>query len=65
VRPLVVVIPRFIQMDMPLPHLRLMAQSQRGVAQVYPLSVGAPVPPEYELPHAVIDPSALMAAKAV
>jgi hypothetical protein len=33
VRPLVVVIPRFIQMDMPLPHLRLMAQSQRGVAQ--------------------------------
>jgi hypothetical protein len=28
------------------------------------LSEGAPVPPESELPHAVIDPSALRAAKA-
>jgi hypothetical protein len=31
---------------------------------VYPLPEGAPVPPELESPHALIDPSALRAAKA-
>jgi hypothetical protein len=46
--PLALAIPRFIQMHLPLP----------------PLSVGAFVPPESESPHAVIDPSALRAAKA-
>jgi hypothetical protein len=60
VRPLIVAIPRFIQMDTPLPPLKLMAQSRL----VYPLSVGAPVLPEYEPPHVVIEPSALRAAKA-
>jgi hypothetical protein len=33
VRPLMVAIPRFIQMDTPLPPLKLMAQSRRGVTQ--------------------------------
>jgi vacuolar-type H+-ATPase subunit F/Vma7 len=75
VRPLVVAIPRFIQLGMPLPPLKPMAQSRRGVtqmleAQVHPLVVaiplpeGAPVPPASESPHAVIEPSALRAAKA-
>jgi hypothetical protein len=31
---------------------------------VYPLPEGAPVPPELESPHALIEPSALRAAKA-
>jgi hypothetical protein len=56
----------FIQISMPLPPLKPMAQSWRGVgiteAQVRPLV--APVPPQSESPHAVIDPSALRAAKA-
>jgi hypothetical protein len=43
------VIPRFIQLLMPLPPLKLS---------------GAFVPPESELPHALIEPSALRAAKA-
>ncbi|VVH64972.1 hypothetical protein BSPLISOX_1585 [uncultured Gammaproteobacteria bacterium] len=30
--PLIVVIPRFIQMDLPLPPLKLMAQFRHGVA---------------------------------
>jgi hypothetical protein len=34
VRPLVAVIPRFIQLDMPLLLLKPMGQSRRGVAQV-------------------------------
>jgi hypothetical protein len=58
VRPLIVVIPRFIQLGMPLPPLKPMAQSRRGVdwiveAQAHPL------------PHDAIDPSALRAAKAL
>jgi hypothetical protein len=62
-------LPRFIQLRLPLPPLKPMGQSRRGVirmmeAQAHPLIEGAPVPPESELPHAVIDPSALRAAKA-
>jgi hypothetical protein len=34
VHPLTVVIPRFIQMHMPLPPLRLTVQSRRGVIQI-------------------------------
>jgi hypothetical protein len=78
VHPLVMAIPRFIQIGIPLPSLKPMAQSRRGAhrvmkAQVHPLeplSEGAPVPsspdvpPQSEAPHAVIDPSALRAAKA-
>jgi hypothetical protein len=47
--------PKFIQIIMPLPPLKLMGQSRRGVVlevQVRPL-----------IAHAVIDPSALRAAK--
>jgi hypothetical protein len=73
--PLALAIPRFIQIIMPLPPLKPMAQSRRGVtqimeAQMHPLtvaiprSVGAFEPPSYESPHAVIEPSALRAAKA-
>jgi hypothetical protein len=51
VHPLLASIPRFIQLRMPLPPLKLMGQSQRGVPQV--------------LPHTLIDPSALRAAKAL
>jgi hypothetical protein len=44
VHPLVVAIPRFIQLGVPLPPLKPMAQSRRGVirvmeAQVHPLAV--------------------------
>jgi hypothetical protein len=49
VRPLVVAIARFIQLMAPLLPLKPMAQSRRG---------GAPVPPAFEAPHAVIEPSA-------
>jgi hypothetical protein len=68
-------IPRFIQIGPPLPPLKLMAQSRRGVvrmleAQVHPLvkailTVGASLPPLSESPHALIEPSALRAAKAL
>jgi hypothetical protein len=84
VRLLVMDIPRFIQLVVPLSPLKPMAQSQRGVirigaVQVHPLVVAiprfiplsmpfAPVPPDDPLspipPHAVIEPSALRAAKA-
>jgi hypothetical protein len=67
VRPLVMAIPRFIQLRMPSPPLKPMDQLRRGVIQVMEAQVnlkslpeGAPEPP----PHAVIDPSALRAAKA-
>jgi hypothetical protein len=52
------------------------APSDNGYTKIYstgfafaalkaePLSEGAPVPPRSELPHAVIEPSALRAAKA-
>jgi hypothetical protein len=60
VHPLAVAIPRFIRIVMPLPLLKLMDQSRRA------LSVGALVPPpKTESPHAVIEPSALRAAKAL
>jgi hypothetical protein len=36
------------------------APSGSGYTKIY----GAPIPPEYELPHAVIEPSALRATKA-
>jgi hypothetical protein len=51
VRPLIMAILRFIQIIKPLLPLK-------------PLSEGAPEPPYFELPHAVIEPSALRAAKA-
>jgi hypothetical protein len=67
------VILRFIQLGMLLPPLKPMAQSRRGVirmleAQVLPLVVAIPrfiqlgMP---ELPHAVIEPLVLKAAKAL
>jgi hypothetical protein len=51
VRPLVVVIPRFIQLGMLLLLLKLMAQSRRGViqileAQVHPLVAAKAYPVE-------------------
>jgi hypothetical protein len=58
VRPLTVAIPRFIQLTIPLPLLRPMAQSRRGVP------VGAFVLSAFGEPHAAIEPSALRAAKA-
>jgi hypothetical protein len=56
VRPMIKTIPRFIQIRLPLLPLKPMVQSRRGVkrvgeAQVHPI-------------HALIDPSALRAAKA-
>jgi hypothetical protein len=57
VRLLIVAIPRFIQIGMPLPPLKLMGQSRRGVMGLLEVQVSL-------LPHAVIDPSALRAAKA-
>jgi hypothetical protein len=48
-------IPRFIQMIMPLLPLKPMAQSRSG----------AFAPPEYALPHPLIEPSVLRAAKAL
>jgi Tfp pilus assembly ATPase PilU len=43
-RPLVMVIPKFIQISLPLPPLKPMAQSRRGVFQVavHPLMVAIP-----------------------
>jgi hypothetical protein len=55
-RPLVAVILRFTQMGLPLLPLKPMGQS--------PVE-GAPEPPEFEPPHALIDPSVLIAAKAL
>ncbi|CAC9991114.1 hypothetical protein [uncultured Gammaproteobacteria bacterium] len=45
--PLAVAIPRFIQLGMPLPPLKTMVQSRRGVhqvgeAQVHPLALAIP-----------------------
>jgi hypothetical protein len=51
--PLLASIPRFIQLRMPLPPLKLMGQSRRGVTQTKEDQI-----------HALIDPSALVAAKA-
>jgi hypothetical protein len=66
----VVAILRFIQLRLPLPPVKLTAQSRRGVprlleAQRPPLILRIPVPPAYEAPHALIDPSALIVAKAL
>jgi hypothetical protein len=59
---LVVTIPRFIQLRK---SLKPMGQSRHGVTQVMEaLPEGAPMPPPFEPPHAVIDPSALRVAKA-
>jgi hypothetical protein len=52
---LAVAIPRFILIEEPLLFLHTMAQSWCGVAQS---------PPEFESPHALIEPLALRAAKA-
>jgi hypothetical protein len=73
---MIVAISRFIQILPPLPLLKPMGQSRCGLIEpsalraakaktfeailVYPISEGAPVP---ETPHALIDPSALIAAK--
>jgi transketolase C-terminal domain/subunit len=67
--PLVVAIPKFIQLGLLLLSLRPMDQSRRGVTQtsapVVFVRLGAGVvPPTDEEPHAVIDPLALMATKA-
>jgi hypothetical protein len=56
VHPLVIVIPRFIQLITPLPPLKSMVQSRRGVVQILEVPVN-------ESPHTVIEPSALRAAK--
>jgi hypothetical protein len=40
------------------------APSGKGYTKIYSLSEGAPMPPAFERPHAVIEPSALSAAKA-
>jgi hypothetical protein len=66
VHPLIMATPRFIQMSGSSPPLKPMAQSRRGVIRIMKDQVhqGAPVPPQSESPHAVIDPSALRAAKA-
>jgi hypothetical protein len=73
VHPMAKVIPRFIQIHMPLLPLHMTAQSRRGVthileAQMHPMAVillvGASAPPANESPHATIEPSALRAAKA-
>jgi hypothetical protein len=68
VHPLIMAIPRFIQLSLPLPPLKPMAQSQRGVtqgmeAQVHPMVMATPRFIQ-KAPHAVIDPSALRVAKA-
>jgi hypothetical protein len=60
-RLLVTVIPRFIHLHMPLLPLKPMGQSRRGVPH---MPAGTLEPPLFESPHAVIDPSALRAAKA-
>jgi hypothetical protein len=56
-------------MHLPLALLSPMAQSGHGVTQIMeahkPLSVGAFAPPEFESPHALIEPSALRVAKAL
>jgi hypothetical protein len=39
VHPLVLAIPRFIQLGLPLPPLKPMAQSRRGVTQVLEVQV--------------------------
>jgi hypothetical protein len=49
-------------MHMPLPPLRLTVQSRRGVIQIVGALDVFP-PPVNESPHAVIEPSALRAAK--
>jgi hypothetical protein len=58
---LALAIPRFIQMGLPLPLLKTMAQSKRGVTQILEVQTH---PPLLKSPHAVIEPSALRAAKA-
>jgi hypothetical protein len=55
VHSLVLAIPRFIQLGLPLPPLKPMVQSRRGVTQIL----------EVQAPHAVIEPSVLRAAKAI
>jgi hypothetical protein len=57
---LAVVIPRFILLKEPLPPLHTMVQSRCGVIQI----LGAFTSPFFELPHALIEPSALRIAKA-
>jgi hypothetical protein len=67
VHPLVVAILRFIQLIVPLPPLKPMAQSRRGVIQILEAQARllvVAIPKSFELPHAVIEPSALRAAKA-
>jgi hypothetical protein len=63
VHPLIVATPKFIQTVAPLLPLKPMDQSKCGVTQTEE-ATGAPAPPVDALPHALIDPSVLRAAKA-
>jgi hypothetical protein len=69
--PLVVVILRFIQIDMPLPPLKPMAQSRCGVIQILEVKMHLMVraiPRSIQLlvpSHTLIEPLALRAAKAL
>ncbi len=61
--PLTVVIPRFIQLGMPLPLLKPMVQSRRGVAQVmeaqvHPLTVAIPKFIQIDMPLPLLKPMA-------
>jgi hypothetical protein len=63
--PLIMAIPRFIQLRLPSPPLKPMDQSRRGViqgmeAQAHPLIMAIP-----RFIQLVVDPSALRAAKAI
>jgi hypothetical protein len=61
--PLIMAIPRFIQLRLPLPPLKPMAQSRRGVIRMREV-LYLHLSTLKLLAHAVIDPSALRAAKA-
>jgi hypothetical protein len=58
--PLIMAIPRFIQLVVPLPPLKPMGQSRRGATQIE----GAQVRLLVVAIHTLIDPSALRAVKA-
>jgi hypothetical protein len=57
-------IPRFIQLGGPLPPLKPMAQSQRGVIRMLEAQMRPTPPPCFELPHVLIEPSCARTAKA-
>jgi hypothetical protein len=57
-------IPKFIQIHMPLLPLKPMAQSRRGVAQILEAQTH-PMTKAIPMPHPLIEPSVLRAAKAL